>query len=988
MSGNEIDWENPWEASTLLHTNDVQLESGESADYEFDLRCDQGTNYTINSYNSSAVVIEGSSINSSSTGSIKGNDGLEWVINSTYSGGEERISLEFSFNQSQPTVSGLKHFIVNYRGILSEEISQMDIYVYNFSAPGDPWTKISPQSINSSVSFTSMSEIIYLISDYTQIPNNHSVRIKVEAANPTPFVLQIDELVVDYSYSYETYEIRSATQNGLWKVLMNVSIPVDFNDENKLGVIEYPLSQIDRFSALKIQTKLKINTSTPISGYNFTYEIFNTTSGTWIRCDWNQDNTTWDTVQHPDLHGDYQKKNGEGGYRLNYKAFEFSNAYLYDQMYLITRGTHDADPFVEFDYENKTSMADFIDANGEMHLRLNITNSYAPFNLTIDTFGIGAFYWGLFDHEYDPNYIWDYGWASFYDTKLLNVKVLDFVVVNGTGDTHLDVLAVIGEDYPYSTWSARLRLFDIKSDQVFTKWSPTPTYVPYLYPRVLPVNNSFNNWILSGKYSFGSTYNFSHKLIKDPQWTYKMTNLDNFSNSKTIIDYEWVRSPNIPVLSSKYSNFYEILGKSIISKDGKVGIILGDYDINGDLTQIRIVDVNTNSTVSIIPWESLAVLGSPGDVFSSLHVDFSSEGVGHKLAISHDDFNDDGYLDHVGVYDIIKANFHNDEIRIYNGNSGNSTPIVLFNTSVPTLWKEVDTKLKMPFTSIGDVNGDGIADGILGVQADLLREGYKGAYLSFYDIFSSSENNAMELTGKKWEIVPFRWLRPYYLYDELFALIENIGDVNGDNKDDVLVERHSFKKTRNAEGVEIYARIPTTEILDVSNQIILFRFNIEIDTLSPISDLNGDGKKELLIASGELLFSVNSRFEVQISHPTAGQVMGSNRFSIEWDTDADYDYFEIYVNDTSHGSTTSKSYFVSLGAGWFRIDLYMFDKNGLVTALKTINIFVPSNYTYYIVTFILIGALIGLSILFKRIRKKQKAVVLIVKKVEEGEKNR
>jgi len=45
--------------------------------------------------------------------------------------------------------------------------------------------------------------------------------------------------------------------------------------------MEYTLSQIERFSAFKMQTRVAVNTSSS-NWYNFTYEIYDASSVKWV----------------------------------------------------------------------------------------------------------------------------------------------------------------------------------------------------------------------------------------------------------------------------------------------------------------------------------------------------------------------------------------------------------------------------------------------------------------------------------------------------------------------------------------------------------------------------------------------------------------------------------------------------------------------------------------------------------------------------------
>jgi hypothetical protein len=57
------------------------------------------------------------------------------------------------------------------------------------------------------------------------------------------------------------YTIVAEKVDSSWKAIMNLTIPVNLLDDNLLGAMAYPRSQIERLSALKMQTELMVNTS-------------------------------------------------------------------------------------------------------------------------------------------------------------------------------------------------------------------------------------------------------------------------------------------------------------------------------------------------------------------------------------------------------------------------------------------------------------------------------------------------------------------------------------------------------------------------------------------------------------------------------------------------------------------------------------------------------------------------------------------------------
>jgi len=487
--------------------------------------------------------------------------------------------------------------------------------------------------------------------------------------------------------------------------------------------------------------------------------------------------------------------------------------------------------------------------------------------------------------------------------------------------------------------------------------------------------------------------------MSDPYWDSQISHFESYSDSKVLVNYSWEKIPNFPAEIYVDLKRYEFPGKTNISKDGKIGIIVGEYEYVDDdwgdsslaLTYIRIIDINSRSTICKIPTENLESAHS-GSVSNVGKIDFSAEGAGYLLLISHEDFNGDDFLDHVGIYFIYEYSeydyMYGMECKIFSGNSGDSNPDILFKEyfADTTINDDVyiSNKLKMPFTSIGDINNDGTSEAIIGIQTDSYY--CKHSYINFYDIFNSNENDPFELTNNKLTLEPASCLNPYstwYNY-EFILNIEKIEDITGDGLNEIFIEHDTYRKTTDQWGSESYEPIPISEILDIFDRKTLYRFNMDINSIYPIGDINEDGNGEILIASGDVLYCLNSRFNIQISNPTDRQSMDSNIFNIEWETDSQYDYFEVLINGVNQGPTTAKKVQVSLSSGWKDISVIMHDKSGLILSVNTIKVLVPSNQIHLIFTIVLVGALIGVSIYYRRHRNKQRELILIDRKIREG----
>ncbi|MFX1481418.1 MAG: hypothetical protein ACFFCI_25340, partial [Promethearchaeota archaeon] len=553
--------------------------------------------------------------------------------------------------------------------------------------------------------------------------------------------------IYDLSDIHGNYTMKANKQlsGSIWQTVLNLTIPLDFSNEKRMGLIEYPLSQMGRLAALKMQSSLLVNDSNDPGWYNFTYEIYKESTNEWVLCNWTGD-TYWD-LQYSDLYGNFRDTN-HSGYRSDYNFFNFSTEYRRDDTYLITRGTYNREKGLYFNYQDETTLSNFIDSSRSLKIRLNITNGKDPFEVSINHFGIGMFYWGLFGNQFDKNYLYDYE-DGFTTTNLLNLEVQDFEAINGTGDKFLDVVAVIGREIQNESISSRLHLFDLKNQESFRKWNLNQKHVPYKNINILPLNNSLNNWILSGTFINGSGEYFAHKLILNPQWPKEMSYFDDYIESKAEVNYAW----------SRVSNTSTFPGKTNITKAGKIGVIFRSEN------SIQIVDVSTLAIASQIDVNGLIPIS--GDINDN-STDLSALGAGYKLLLSYDDFNGDNYLDHVGYYlkkyTTLYGVYETTEIRIYSGDTGNRNFEILFRyePSNTKEWSNIEVDLekglKLPFASIGDYNYDGYSDGILGVQLRVFDIGlfFKSANLSYFDIASSSENSPKEFLESKWILLCIR----------------------------------------------------------------------------------------------------------------------------------------------------------------------------------------------------------------------------------------
>jgi hypothetical protein len=134
------------------------------------------------------------------------------------------------------------------------------------------------------------------------------------------------------------------------------------------------------------------------------------------------------------------------------------------------------------------------------------------------------------------------------------------------------------------------------------------------------------------------------------------------------------------------------------------------------------------------------------------------------------------------------------------------------------------------------------------------------------------------------------------------------------------------------------------------------------------------------VVSDDILYCINSKFSVQILSPADLESMNSHNFKVEWDTNANYDYFEVVVNGVSQGLVTSKNIIVSLSSGWKDINIIMHDKSGLISTINSIRVLVPPNQLQLILTFVILGAIASIYIFYRRYNKRRREMILIERK--------
>ncbi|TXT61743.1 MAG: exported protein of unknown function [Promethearchaeota archaeon] len=949
-----------WDPYSLYYSTNVSKEFGTTlGNFEiFDFRGTKGSSLSLSAYNTSGKINIGRDLNETIQ-PTDSEDGIYWGIGSSKNEGKQKVEVEFSFKQPESGFNPEIYLDLNekHSGI------NFELQVYDYQ--NENWEP-----------HTQSNSIIHYNED-----NNNLVKLKILGDSNEEFEILIDQIRVNYTFTFGDYAIDADELlggNGFMSSI-NFSIPLDISNEKQLGLMDGYLSQIERLASLNIQTELKVNDTSENKWYNFTYEIYNESASEWILCDWNKSKDYWESIDSS-LYGGY------GENRTSYNGYNFSSANLMrDDMYVELRGTSHKDSNVNLAYE-VSKLTDYIDSNRYVNIRMNITNTKADFNLTIDTFGLGAFYYGLYGNNYDKYYLLENG--VFSDEALLNLEIQDFQVINGTGDKYLDVLMVLGKnnesiDIPFSS---KLCLIDIKGQAIYRKWSIDKLYIPDCNVKVLNINNKLNNFILSGEYTNGTLNFYAYRRVSDPQWNKELSHLAIYDQSRGIINYNWT-------VNSTFQDYsmtsYEVPGKVEVSRDGKIGVVLiNSLTSLGYIQSIKIIDAESSELYSILNTNSTKSLFET----PTLYYDLSISGAGFEQLLCYNDFNGDGFYDHVALDT-------NNRLKVYDGRSNSALIFQKDYSYLSSLYDEREqdespNKLRMPFASVGDINNDGTDDAIVGIQRSNQNSWRqcRGAKLQFFDIHQSTPLIPRELSSHNWIIEPFSCKResPYWLEEAqltFFNDIKNIGDLYSDGTEDLLINRFKLKEVQWEYGTT-YEMVRIWEIIDPTNRDIFYEMNMEIDSVFPIHDINGDGKKELIITSGEETYCINSKFNVKLKNVEDHQRLPSNKFTLTWDTNSTYENFDLIVNGTRYQALENTKQYLSLGAGEYKLDLYMYDEIGTVTSIDSVSIIVPGNYTFTITTIILIAGLAVSYIFMHKFIKQRKENVLIELNDKKGDKRK
>ncbi|MEJ2251809.1 MAG: hypothetical protein P8Y97_19400 [Candidatus Lokiarchaeota archaeon] len=649
-------------------------------------------------------------------------------------------------------------------------------------------------------------------------------------------------------------------------------------------------------------------------------------------------------------------------------------------MYVITRGVKDStfgvDTGIDFDFENKTSLSFFVDSNSQLNIRINITTNQNPFNVSFQSFGVAPFYWGLFSTRFDRYYIQELSFLTdptYYPTpnNLLDLRVENFEVINCTGDKYLDIIVTLGEEDDSNSIGPRFLLFDIKNKESKISWGINKSIFPRTKIKILNLNSSLNNWIVSGRFSQGTQSYYAHKKVSSINWTNKWSFFENYSENPSNIQYGMSINSSAP--STINTTFFEIPYLINLNENGMQGIVLGNYNSESNLTQILVRDLQTGKKLSTIDILGLTTrrLGSQGNMFN-----LQSYVNAHKLVLAKYDINNNGYYDYIAVY-------KHKIIKIIDGKTNEIFFNINFDNNQP-----FNFPIGIPATFISGTSQQESSRILIGVEAFL----WDNEYSKFSKIFyynPSSSNIIKPITT--WEIEEDQTLREEKYYSEnrekgFIDDMQTIGDINGDNKTDVLVSRNYYYKAIDPFSATLhYTFDKISEIIDPYNKKILIRFPYLIDSCKILNQISisSSGLSHYLIQRDAVSFCLNGKYRLELKNLKENKRLENGNFQLEWNSNLRYEYVQIFVDDIEHSKITTNHYLFALGSGEHKIEVRAYDINGYVISLQTVNIFVKEGITYNVISGILFTSFIGVTtllVLYKRYRKKKVLIDLDAKK--------
>jgi hypothetical protein len=276
-----------------------------------------------------------------------------------------------------------------------------------------------------------------------------------------------------------------------------------------------------------------------------------------------------------------------------------------------------------------------------------------------------------------------------------------------------------------------------------------------------------------------------------------------------------------------------------------------EVKVNGGIYNIETADVNRDGHLDIVSGnfnDTYVYFGGKDLLDSTVDLVYK----GRCLAIT--DFNGDGIKDmitmHFTKYDSLRQDY-NGELLFYYGKTGGP---YLFDTvpdysiPLPTLYPTAEgfaVGYGKPGIRTGDLNHDG--------KMDLIISSYK------WPVGGSGVGKIYIYMGKEFPTnSPDFTIEPNWPRGKFFASFYEVGDINGDHYDDLLISeqvRSPSAPTFDSLAILYIYYGSQTQVYDINNPSVLYKSYTNSKTLTAdwfiysfsLNDINCDGIKDLVV---------------------------------------------------------------------------------------------------------------------------------------------
>ncbi len=415
---------------------------------------------------------------------------------------------------------------------------------------------------------------------------------------------------------------------------------------------------------------------------------------------------------------------------------------------------------------------------------------------------------------------------------------------------------------------------------------------------------------------------------KDPFWVFPDTFLDSLGSGNGSDEGEGEGDGGIGALNQMFPFIENIDANTLmetgdINDDGVKELSLKYWGSSGE--GLIIIDTSTGLPVNLDPdvdmgFNELKDLG---------RYNIATYGLEKDASIFGEDINGDGFGD-VLAFDKWSDDWElGSSIKAISGTDGS------------LIWEykglfgrvQQDTQNSHPVTFIDDMDNDGMKDVVVASVTDvLLLSGRDGTEMERYHY----QKSPMELEDDN--------------NPPPVSMINTVDDFSGDGKDDLVV-------LYQVEGQ--FKDITEMLLIETADYTPFRTFPLPAASILSSGDVNGDGLADIMLATSDLLFRLDSSFRLNILSPEEKKVKGDS-VKVTWDKPDVR--CEVLVDGISWGYFDEGEAELTLTGGEHRIEVRLTDDLG-GTISDTIMVKVPGSILPTVINYTLLGILLILLVL-------------------------